>query len=128
MGLLLSAPSTPGIAVNDPLVLGPIAAFIFVVFVSETVVSGKAYKREVEENKRLRELIERVVPLAEKMVSATQQIIEVTQEATRIMADVVTLVATRDDPRRRPADAAVHAQHAPYRRRDRASGQRSPDA
>lgn len=87
---LASAPADPGsLSVNNPMVLGPIAAFIFTIFVTEIVVSGKAYRREVAENERLRSLTEQVIPLAENMVKATAEQVEVTKTVTRVLDQVV---------------------------------------
>lgn len=106
--LLATAPGSSGLSVDNPLVLGPIAAFIFAIFVTEIVVSGKAYKREVEENKRLRQLVERVVPLAEQMVAAARDLIQATQDSitthttvAEVLEDVLDALRPGNAPRRR---------------------------
>ena len=76
-----------GLGIEDPLVLGPIAAFIFTIFVTEIVVPGKAYKREVEENKRLRDLTEKVVPLAEQMVDGIKDMLRMSELTGRVLED-----------------------------------------
>lgn len=90
------ASSGSGIDVANPLVLGPIAGFVFIIFVMEVVVSGKAYRREVEENIRLRTLTEKVVPLAESMVTTTKDLADVTKEVTRVMDTVVDLLEEKN--------------------------------
>jgi hypothetical protein len=90
--LIASAPGSGGLSIDNPLVLGPIAAFIFAVFVTEVVVSGKAYRREVEENKRLRTLTERVVPLAEQMVIAARDLIQTTRDSITSQATVTDVL------------------------------------
>lgn len=95
---LASATSASGLGIEDPLVLGPIAAFIFTIFVTEIIVPGKAYRREVEENKRLRALTEKVVPLAEQMVSATKDMLKVGNATTKALEDFLRFW---DDERRR---------------------------
>lgn len=94
--LIAAAPADPGaLSVNNPLVLGPIAAFIFTIFITEIVVSGKAYRREVAENERLRRLTEQVIPLAENMVKTTAEQVEVTKNVTRVLDQVVDLMRER---------------------------------
>lgn len=84
---VLAATQDAGLSVDSPLVLGPIAGFVFTVFVSEVVVSGKSYRREVAENERLRALVEKVVPLAENMVETSKEMVLATNEARRTMDD-----------------------------------------
>jgi hypothetical protein len=105
---LASESGAGGLSVDNPLVLGPIAAFIFAVFVTEIVVSGKAYRREVEENKRLRALTEKVVPLAEQMVTAARDLVEATRDSIAaqatvadILEDVLDIFQSDQDPRPR---------------------------
>ncbi|MDX3260819.1 hypothetical protein PV336_16500 [Streptomyces sp. MI02-2A] len=95
-------------SIDDPLVLGPVAAFIFAVFVTEIVVSGKAYRREVEENKRLRTLTEKVVPLAENMVITARDLVSATRDSiaaqatvTDVLEDVLELYQSGEAPRPR---------------------------
>lgn len=90
---LVSAVDASGLSVDNPFVLGPIAAFIFTVFVMEIIVPGKAYRREVEENKRLRQLVEKVVPLAEALVSTAADMIKVTKEATKALERFVDFMS-----------------------------------
>lgn len=90
-----------GLSVDNPLVLGPIAAFIFTIFVSEIVVSGKAYKREVEENQRLRTLIEKVVPLSETMVTTTKEVTEAMKKVADNLEAVLDVVLDDDTRRKR---------------------------
>jgi hypothetical protein len=85
--------TSSNLTVDSPLVLGPVAAFIFTVFVSEIVVSGKTYRREVEENVRLRTVTERVIPLAENMVDVTREVSEGLIQSTRVMEDVLDWLA-----------------------------------
>lgn len=85
MDLVAAAPDPSGLSVSNPLVLGPIAAFVFTVFVTEVVVSGKAYRREVAENTRLRALVEQVIPLAENMVRITTEVAAVSKRMTEVL-------------------------------------------
>jgi hypothetical protein len=108
MFFFLASDSGGGLSVDNPLVLGPIAAFIFAVFVTEIVVSGKAYRREVEENKRLRALTEKVVPLAEQMVTTARDLVQATRDSvaaqatvTDVLEDVLDLFQSDDAPRPR---------------------------
>ncbi len=103
-----AASGSAGLSIDDPLVLGPVAAFLFAVFVTEIVVSGKAYKREVEENKRLRALTERVVPLAEQMVTTARDLVDATRDSiaaqatvTDVLEDVLNLFQSDEAPRPR---------------------------
>jgi hypothetical protein len=105
---LASASGSGGLSVDSPLVLGPIAAFIFAVFVTEVVVSGKAYRREVAENRRLRALTERVVPLAEQMVTTARDLVQATRDSitvqatvTEVLEDVLDLFQSEGTPRPR---------------------------
>lgn len=84
----LAASGADTLGIDNPFVLGPIAAFVFIVFTIEIVVSGKAYRREVEENRRLRALTEKVVPLAERMVVATGGLVEATRDSIAVQATV----------------------------------------
>lgn len=93
--------ATEALSVDNPLVLGPIAAFIFIIFVSEIIVSGKAYRREVEENKRLRVLVEKVVPLAEALVAATKDVIEAMRKIASGQEDILDYMKRRDEDSRR---------------------------
>jgi len=95
MNVLAAAPEPSALSVNNPLVLGPIAAFIFTIFITEIVVSGKAYRREVAENERLRALTEKVIPLAQTMVNTTAEQVEVTRTVTRVLDQVVDLLRER---------------------------------
>jgi len=85
--ILATGAGGSGLGIEDPLVLGPIAAFIFTIFVTEIVVPGKAYKREVEENKRLRDLTEKVVPLAEQMVEGIKDMLRMSELTGRVLED-----------------------------------------
>lgn len=80
--LLATAPDAAGIAFSSPLVLGPLAAFVFAVFIAEIVVLGKTHRREVEENQRLREVVEKVIPLAESMVETGDEMVRATTRIT----------------------------------------------
>jgi hypothetical protein len=84
-----AAPDGSGVTFDNPLILGPLAAFVFAIFVSEVVVPGKTYRREVDENARLRDLVEHVIPLAESMTATTR--------VTDVMGRVIDKLA---DPRR----------------------------
>lgn len=100
------ADSGSSLSFDNPIVLGPLAAFIFTVFVSEVVVSGKAYRREVEENTRLRAVAERVIPLAEEMVTVTTETSETMRRVTDVLDEVILTLAQLGDlpgirPRRR---------------------------
>lgn len=89
------------LSVSNPLVLGPIAAFVFIIFVSEIIVSGKAYRREVEENKRLRTLVEKVVPLAESLVTATKEVIQAMVKLAGNQENLLEYMKRRDEDDRR---------------------------
>lgn len=93
--LAATAVSVNGLAIDNPLVLGPLAAFIFAVFVSELVVPGKTHRREVEENARLRGLVEQVIPLAESMTETAQDMVVATQRVTDVMDRVVNALVER---------------------------------
>ncbi|MFF1711264.1 hypothetical protein [Streptomyces sp. NPDC058268] len=86
-----------GVNFTNPLILGPLAAFVFAIFVSEVVVPGKTYRREVDENARLRDLVEQVIPLAESMTTTAQEMVTATSRVTDVMDRVVNTLA---DPRR----------------------------
>jgi hypothetical protein len=92
MFFFLASADSGGLSVDNPLVLGPIAAFIFAVFVTEVVVSGKAYRREVEENRRLRALTEKVVPLAEQMVTTARDLVQATRDSVAAQATVADVL------------------------------------
>jgi hypothetical protein len=92
-----AAPDGGGVNFDNPLILGPLAAFVFAIFVSEVVVPGKTYRREVDENARLRDLVEQVIPLAESMTSTAQEMVTATTRVTDVMDRVVSKLA---DPRR----------------------------
>jgi hypothetical protein len=89
------------LSVDNPLVLGPIAAFVFIIFVTEVIVSGKAYRREVEENKRLRLLVEKVVPLAEALVVATKDVIAAMIKLATNQENLLEYMKRRDEDDRR---------------------------
>lgn len=89
------------LSVNNPLVLGPIAAFVFIIFVSEIIVSGKAYRREVEENKRLRILVEKIIPLAESLVAATKDVIQAMLKLAGNQENLLEYMKRRDEDNRR---------------------------
>lgn len=95
---LLTADPTYGLSVDNPFVLGPIAAFIFTVFVMEIIVPGKSYRREVEENVRLRTLVEKVVPLAEALVTTAADIIAVTKENTLALNHFLQFMSDEGGP------------------------------
>ncbi|MFK0015721.1 hypothetical protein [Streptomyces sp. NPDC091027] len=88
-----AATGSSGVTVDNPLILGPLAAFVFAIFVSEVVVPGKTYRREVDENARLRDLVEQVIPLAESMTSTAQEMVATTTRVTDVMDRVVTTLA-----------------------------------
>jgi hypothetical protein len=83
----------------DPRVLGPLAAFVFLAFTFEVVVSGKAYKREVEENARLREMNAKIIPVAEEMVTISKKMLEVTDSAGKALEDFVAWWTTESSTR-----------------------------
>jgi ribosomal protein L17 len=95
--LIAAAASDGGVTFDNPLILGPLAAFVFAIFVSEVVVPGKTYRREVDENARLRDLVEHVIPLAESMTATAQEMVSATTRVTDVMDRVVNTLA---DPRR----------------------------
>lgn len=82
-GVTTTTVSASDLGLANPLVLGPLAAFVFAVFVFEIVVPGKAYKREVAENERLRELTNTIIPVAEEMVAVSKKMVEVMDTNTR---------------------------------------------
>ncbi|MFD6934676.1 hypothetical protein ACFWAP_00775 [Streptomyces goshikiensis] len=88
-----AASGSPGVTFDNPLILGPLAAFVFAIFVSEVVVPGKTYRREVDENARLRDLVEQVIPLAESMTSTAQEMVTATTRVTDVMDRAVTTLA-----------------------------------
>jgi hypothetical protein len=92
-----AAPDGSGVTFDNPLILGPLAAFVFAIFVSEVVVPGKTYRREVDENARLRDLVEQVIPLAESMMTTAQEMVTATTRVTDVMDRVIDKLA---DPRR----------------------------
>ncbi|MET9119920.1 hypothetical protein [Streptomyces sp. NPDC004528] len=91
--LLAAASGDGGVTFDNPLILGPLAAFVFAVFVSEVVVPGKTYRREVDENARLRDLVEQVIPLAESMTATAQEMVSATTRVTDVMDRVVSTLA-----------------------------------
>lgn len=92
-----------GLSIADPVVLGPVAAFIFLIFVTEVIVSGKAYRRLAEENDRLRSVAEKVVPIAEAMVATTSEMLQSSTRMTAVMEEIVNLLAGPDPMIRRRA-------------------------
>jgi hypothetical protein len=88
-----AASGSPGVTIDNPLILGPLAAFVFAIFVSEVVVPGKTYRREVDENARLRDLVEQVIPLAEAMTNTAQEMVTATTRVTDVMDRAVTTLA-----------------------------------
>lgn len=87
-----SSSGNGGLSVDNPLVLGPVAAFIFTIFITEVIVSGKAYRREVAENARLRALNEQIIPLASAMVKTTSEVVDQHREISRVLITVVELI------------------------------------
>ncbi len=71
--------------IEDPRVLGPLAAFVFAAFVFEIVVPGKAYKREAEENKRLREELARWLPVIEEVVDVSKRMVVLTESVGKTL-------------------------------------------
>ncbi|TKK84579.1 hypothetical protein FDA94_28535 [Herbidospora galbida] len=67
----LPAPSVD-LALTDPRVLGPVAAFIFVAFVFEIIVSGRAYRRVVAERDAARAVVDQLLPLAAQMAKVLE--------------------------------------------------------
>ncbi|MGD6750372.1 hypothetical protein [Streptomyces sp. BH105] len=91
--LFAQAASGGGVTFDNPLILGPLAAFVFAIFVSEVVVPGKTYRREVDENSRLRELVEHIIPLAESMTTTAQEMVTATTRVTDVMDRVMNTLA-----------------------------------
>lgn len=96
--LMAAGDATSGLSVDNPFVLGPIAAFVFIVFVMEIIVPGKAYRREVEENSRLRALIEKVVPLAETLVSIAGEMTAAMKENAQAFEHFVQFMRDEGGP------------------------------
>ncbi|WP_188187637.1 hypothetical protein [Nonomuraea sp. SYSU D8015] len=94
--LAVLAAEDPGLSLANPIVLGPIAGFIFAVFVYEVIVPGKTFRREQEENARLRELVETVIPLTAKLVEVCEQNTELITRNTEAFHEVTALLRTRD--------------------------------
>lgn len=74
--------SSDQLGIEDPRVLGPLAAFVFGVFVFEIVAPGKAYKRLQAENEKMREMLAKVIPVSEEMLEISKQMMSVMQAST----------------------------------------------
>lgn len=77
-----AATSSDQLGIEDPRVLGPLAAFVFAVFVFEIVAPGKAYKRLQVENEKMREMLAKVLPVSEEMLAISKQMMAVMQANT----------------------------------------------
>lgn len=106
----VAAAGSSDITVN-PVVLGPLAAFVFLCFVTEVIVPGKSWKRLNEESDRRGKLNEQVVPLAENMVSSVKDMAASLDKVADMVEDVLELLD--DEARQRIADY----QNSPQRRR-----------
>ncbi len=84
---------------SNPWFLGPLAAFVFLIFTQEVVVPGKAYRRVVDENARLNGVIEQVVPVAQSMVESAKQNSAVLEDVVAVLEDVVTALADAKNPK-----------------------------
>lgn len=87
------------LGIEDPRVLGPLAAFVFAVFIFEIVTPGKAYKRLQVENEKMREMLARLIPVSEEMLAVTKQTLVVLANVTRALEDFLDWWA--DDGRER---------------------------
>ncbi|MFI6512851.1 hypothetical protein ACIBCT_35065 [Streptosporangium sp. NPDC050855] len=86
----------PGLSLTNPIVLGPVVGFVFAVFVYEVIVPGKSYRREQEENARLRELVETVIPLTAKLVEICEQNTELIEKNTAAFHEVTAYLKVKD--------------------------------
>lgn len=85
--------------IDDPRVLGSMAAFVFIIFVAEVVVSGKAYKRVVAENAKLRRQNAEMLPVVEEMVETMKRALRVTENSTDVSEAL--LAYWKDEPYKR---------------------------
>lgn len=106
----VAAAGSSDITIN-PVVLGPLAAFVFLCFVTEVIVPGKSWKRLNDEADRRGKLNEQVVPLAENMVSSVKDMAASLDKVADMVEDVLELLD--DEARQRIADY----QNSPQRRR-----------
>lgn len=93
-------PSNPAAAL---LVFGPVGAVILMLFIYEIVVSGRAHKRELDENARLREIVETVIPLAQTMTELCGKAIEVLDKNTEVLRQM-SGVGSKNRPTARRRD------------------------
>ena len=112
---ITAASGSSDITVN-PVVLGPLAAFVFICFITEVIVPGKSWKRLNEEADRRGKLNEQVVPLAENMVSSVKDMATSLDKVADMVEDVLELLD--DEAQQRTTDY----ERSPLRRRERDRG------
>jgi len=78
----------PTLDLTNPIVLGPLAGFIFAVFVYEVIVPGRSFRRLQEENKRLRQITENLVPLTARMVDVCDQHARILARNTALLEEI----------------------------------------
>ncbi|MDP9870356.1 MULTISPECIES: hypothetical protein [Streptosporangium] len=104
--LAANAVEPAGDFLTNPLFLGPLAAFVFLIFVNEIVVPGRAYRRVVDENARLSGVIETVVPIAQSMVDSAKQNAAVLEDVVAVLEDVTTRLAEAKNPQAKDSNTA----------------------
>lgn len=80
-------------------VLSPLGALIFILFIAEIIVPGRAHKRVLEENARLNEAIQKVVPIAERALDGVAKNTTAVEEMAKVLEIVAKTLseATRKD-------------------------------
>ena len=95
----------------SPALIGPLAAFVLILFVTETVVSGKTYRRTLEENKRLSEAHTKALTVAQSMVESVRAQNVAIEEVVSALNTVARTLAAARNP-----EAANNVQHQQDRR------------
>jgi len=81
----------------SPALLGPLAAFVFLAFITETVVPGKTYRRTLEENRRLSEAHDKAMSIANAMVDSVRaQNVAIEEVVAALNTVAQTLAAARN--------------------------------
>lgn len=90
--MYLASTASDVLSISAP-VIGPILTFLALIIINEWVVPGRTHRRVVEENRAMRETIEKVIPLAQSMVDAVESSATTMERATRVMEDCINALA-----------------------------------
>lgn len=91
--MILASTATDALSIGAPIFGVPLVGFIAWLILDEGLVPGRTHRRVVDENKAMRETIEKIIPLAQDMVGAVESSATAMERTTRVMEDCINALS-----------------------------------